>query len=253
MNAGVVEPSRPSELPSPGESWSRRKFYSVILLVLLAHIAFIFVFGATKPIVPRAVGPVPQLQLAAAANELIALGDPTLFALPQANDFASAVWLRQLAITPPSFAYTEPPQFLPLPVEKLGATFTAFVATNQFADFQFNFKPEPLLVVANSVFNSPLPTQSTFHIAGELAARPLLNAVAVPSLPLNDVLVPSRVQALVDVDGNVISTVLLDSSGNETADQLALKLTRNLRFAPANQMAFGEVIFHWHTIPAPTP
>ena len=252
MNAGAANPSAPAELPPPDEGWSWRKFYSVIVLVLLAHLVFIFVLGARKPVTPRVVGKVPQLQIAA-ASELIALGDPTLFVLPHASDFASAIWLRSPTITPPSFAYTAPPEFLPLPAEQLGAAFTAFVATNRFAEFQFNFKPEPPLAVAGLVFKSPLPTQSTVHVAGELAARPLLNPISVPSLSVNDVLAPSRVQALVAADGKVISTVLLESSGNDSADQTALKLTSALRFAAAERLAFGELVFHWHTIPVTTP
>ncbi len=236
----------------PANGWSQRKFYSVIVLVLLVHIAFIFLFGAKKPVTPRAVGKVPHLQIAA-ASELLALGDPTLFVLPHASDFASAVWQRSPNLTPPSFAYTTPPQFLPLPTEKLGAAFTEFVATNPIAEFQFNFKPEPPVAVANLNFESPLPKQSALNVVGELAARPLLNPVVVPSLPLNDVLAASRVQALVNPDGRVISAVLLESSGNDSADQTALKLTGTLRFAPAERLAFGELIFHWHTLPVITP
>lgn len=251
MNAGAANPSAPAELPPPDEGWSWRKFYSVIVLVLLAHLVFIFVLGARKPVTPRVVGKVPQLQIAA-ASELIALGDPTLFVLPHVNDFTSPVWLRLPVMTPPSLTYNVPPQFLPLPVEKLGAVFTAFMATNRFTEFQFNFKPEPPLVDTSWMFESPLPKQSTVHVAGELATHPLLNLPSVPSLPWNDVLAASHVQALVDADGKVISTVILESSGNDVADQTALKLTSSLRFAPADRLAFGELIFHWQTLPVTT-
>ena len=263
MNAEAAEPSAlgkltpPGERPRvgspPGDGWSRRKFYSVIFLALLAHLALIFIFGAKKSVAPRVVGFVPQLQIANAANELIALGDPTLFVLPHANDFASVAWLRPPVITPPSFIYTEPPRFLPLPVEKLGATFGAFMQTNRFAEFQFNFKPEPPLAGADLVFESPLPQQSTLRVAGELVSRPLLNQISVPSLPVNDVLRSTRVQVLVDASGNVVSAVLLESSENNGADQTALQLARTARFAPAEQLAFGQLIFHWHTIPTAPP
>jgi hypothetical protein len=36
------------------------------------------------------------------------------------------------------------------------------------------------------------------------------------------------------------------------ADQLALQLARQLRFAPAPQLMFGRIIFNWHTVPVTT-
>ena len=263
MNSGAVQPSVLTQLsptggsqitgPLSGEGWSRRKFYFVVFLAVLAHIALIFIFGARKPIVPRALGRVPQLQIADAANELVALSDPTLLVLPHVNDFASAAWLKVPAMALPSFDYTEPPQFLPLPAEKLGATFTAYMQSNRLAEYQFNFKPEPSLAGAELVFQPALPSRSTFHVAGELASRTMLNRIAVPSLPLNDVLRPSRVQVLVDAAGNVVSTVLLDSCENATADQQALKLAHAVRFAPAERLMLGELIFRWRTVTLNTP
>ena len=71
-----------------------------------------------------------------------------------------------------------------------------------------------------------------------------------PPLPGNDVIAPSRVQVLADAAGQIISAVLLETSGSATADAKALELARNARFAPAAQMTFGEMIFNWHTLPA---
>jgi len=213
----------------------------------------VFIFGARKPVVPRVPGRVPQLQIADAAGKLIPLSDPTLFVLPHANDFASAAWLRSPAIVPPSFDYREAPQFLPLPAEKLGATFTAYMQSNRLAEYQFNFKPEPSLAGAELFFQPALPPQSTFRVAGELASRRVLNRITVPSLPLNDVLRPSRVQVLVDAAGNVVSTVLLDSCENDAADQQTLKLARAVRFAPAERLMLGELVFRWRTVPVNTP
>ena len=64
---------------------------------------------------------------------------------------------------------------------------------------------------------------------------------------------PSKVQALVNTDGNVASAVLLESSSLADADQRALQLVRNLRFAPASRLMFGEIIFTWHTVPTNAP
>ncbi|HAO79238.1 MAG TPA: hypothetical protein DCQ92_09725 [Verrucomicrobia subdivision 3 bacterium] len=242
-SSGLAEP----ELP--GEGWSRSRWIFLIAFVLAAHVAFIFIFGTKKQIAPRAVTNVPQLQLADDASELIALDDPTLFALPHANDFASAVWLRTPTNEPPSFGWTEAPRWLKLDAEKLGAAFNEFMQTNRFAEFQLDFKPEPRL--AEPVLPVEFaPQNSTLQISGDLAQRRLLNQINLPSLPHNDVLPPGKVQALVDAAGNVVSVVLLEASGLELADTNALAFARTARFAPAAQLTFGELIFNWHTVPA---
>jgi TonB family protein len=57
------------------------------------------------------------------------------------------------------------------------------------------------------------------------------------------------VQALVDTAGNVASAVVVEPNAAPEADQLALQLVRNLRFAPAAHLTFGEITFTWHTVP----
>src|ERR1019366_10279282 len=104
--------------------------------VIAAQVAFIFVFGEKKIKPARTVSNVPQLQFADSSSELTALDDPALFALPHANDFVSAVWLKMPDVKQPSFRWTETPRWLPLAAENLGATFARFMDTNRFSDFQ---------------------------------------------------------------------------------------------------------------------
>jgi len=61
------------------------------------------------------------------------------------------------------------------------------------------------------------------------------------------------VQAVVDADGNVISTILMEASEFAPADRTAMELARQFRFAPAGKTSIGELIFTWHTVPAPQP
>ena len=70
---------------------------------------------------------------------------------------------------------------------------------------------------------------------------------------MNDVIAPSRVQLLVDKNGDVVSVVLLETSGYDPADQTALALARSLRFVPAEKLMFGEIIFNWQTVPTSAP
>ena len=250
MNEAASHPPQPLS-SAPDSGWTPRRFYFWIGLALLAHVGLLFVFDTRKPIAPRDPSRVPQWHLAEPHSELLSLMDPTLFALPNARDFASALWQQPARIAPPAFDYTEATQFLPLPAKNLGAAFAAFVRTNAFPEYQFDFKPAPPVTAAEEKLDSPLPQSSSLEIAGGLAARPVLHPIAVPAIPCNEVLNSSRVQILVDAAGNVFSTALLESSDLEGADQTALTLSRALRFAPAEQPVFGELIFHWHTQSTP--
>jgi TonB family protein len=245
----------PADLPAPvapDTGWTRRKIIYLVALAVVAHVALIFVFGTRKQVVPRAVGPVPHWQFADRADELIALTDPTLFILPHANDFITPFWQRTPATPRPSFDWPAAAQFLPLAeapaMNLLGAAFRDFMQTNRFAKTSPDFLPEPKvtdLVLAPA--DARLP--ATLRVAGELAGRLLPNQTELPPIAINDLLAPSRVQVLVNPAGNVTSAVLLDSSTSNAADQRALALALRLRFAPAAAVAFGEISFHWRTVP----
>lgn len=254
MNASVAEPPPPA-----GQSWSRRRWIFLVAVIFAAQIALLFVFGEKKFPPVRTVAKVPQLRLADPANELVALNDPTLFALPHANDFASAVWQQPLTNPPPAFGYTEPPQFLLLAADQLGVAFRDFMQTNPFVARPLDFKTEPPTASPVMPVATALPQNSTLQIFGELAHRRLLHSPVLPSLAWNDVIAASKVRVVVDADGNVASAILLPSDNlleaagrAEIGDTNALALARTLRFTPAERLAFGELIFNWHTVPVAT-
>jgi TonB family protein len=236
-------------VPSRGEGWSFTRWLAVIALVFATQAALIFLFGEKKEAGPRAVKNVSTLKLADHADERLALDDPTLFALPNANDFASATWLKMPDVKPPSFRWTEPPQPLPLPAGELGAVFGRLMQTDLFTSRPFNFKPVPKLSTPALPVEPALAQNSTMQIEGELAQRQLPSEISLTNWPYADVLAPCVVQVLVDAAGSVISTVLLTPSGYDAADQRALELARNLRFTPSSSLAFGRIVFNWHTVP----
>jgi len=253
--AGTAQAAR--EFPSPAgkNPWPRSRWLTWIALVFAAHIALIFAFGGRNPIVPRAVKDAPVLNLADAADERLALNDPTLFALPHRRDFASAS-RKQMSVEQPSFRWTEPPSWLPLSAEQLGTVFNEFMQTNSFPGLELQLKPLLKLSAPGLPIEPVLAQTSTLLSEGDIAQRPLLNPVNVPSLPYNDVIAPSKVQVLVDPVGSVISTVLLPSdnpleaaSHSADADRRALELARAARFAPGPRLTFGRLIFNWHTVP----
>jgi len=244
MNA---EPQPLADGNVPDAGWSLSRWILIIALALAAHVALIFTFGSKKQIIPRPAAVVPQIHLADANNELVALTDPTLFALPHAEDLGALIGQNLNMFGQPSFRWTEPPPFLPISPAALGANFAGYMQTNRFPTAGLDLKPAPQTALLFLKYESALPQASTFHLAGKIAQRRMLNQIDVPALPYNDVLKPSRVQVLVDENGNVVSDVLLGSSEYDVADQKALELARKARFAPEPGLMFGELIFNWHT------
>ena len=242
----------PAETP-PAAGWGWKKFSLFVALAFVVQLALVFLLGAKKNAAPRMVKNVPVFQLAGSGSGLVRLTDPTLFVLPQPEDFTAAGWSRPPAVTNLLFRYTEAPSFLASPAAaSLGAAFKTFMETNQVEVFHPGFKPEPPPLMPEGAIESLLPQMSTWRLTGEIAGRQILNALSAPTLAVNDVIAPSRVQLLVDKDGTVASDVLLESSGYDAADQQALELARTLRFAPADRLMFGEIDFHWHTVPLAT-
>lgn len=241
--------------PRTGRSWPLSRWLLLILIVLAAHIALIFIFGTRKPITPVAVKNAPRLELAAGAGEWLMLNDPTLFALPNINGF-SAAWIRPPPLRFHQQEWTEAPRWLQLPVGELGAIFNQFMATNHFAAFQFELKPPPGFTVPLVPLAPKFAETSTLRIEGDLARRPLLAPMKLPSWPYADVIAPTKVQVLVNAAGEVVSAVLLPpaDSGeirNPDADRRALELARAARFAPASDLTIGRLIFDWCTVAPP--
>jgi TonB family protein len=238
--------------PKPsGEGWSRRKFLLVLGFVFAFHLALVFLFGTKKQIVARPVVNVPHLHLTEDASEFIALGDPTLFARPNTHDIVTAFWRRLPPMGQQDFDWPAPPGYLEPAPGDWGAQFRDFVQHSPPLEFPLDFKPEPKAIVPEAGWADTMPRTTSVEISGELARRPLLNpkALVPPPLPGNDVMAPSTVQALVDTDGNVFSAVVPEPNADHDADQLALQVVRNLRFAPAPRPAVGDITFIWHTEP----
>jgi hypothetical protein len=229
-----------------------------VALVFAAEVAIIFVLGQKHFPQPRAAKNVPHLALADSSADLMALDDPTLFVLPRVSDFVFAFTNPLPAVPLPSFGRTESPLPPPLVVDNLGAIFTRFMQTNQFAAPVLDFKPEPKLSGPVQPLSTAFAENSALRIEGELAQRKWLNSVNLPDWPYADVIAPSRVQVLVDAAGDVVSAILLppDDPGEvtghyEAADQRAFELARALRFSPSSRSTVGLLVFDWRTVAPP--
>ena len=143
------------------------------------------------------------------ADELPALNNPTLFALPQQHDFVVAGCLNMPEVKSAPFRWTEPPRWLPLSGDGLGAAYGEFLQTNFFAGHLLDFKPAPELSAPELPLQTAIAQNSTMQIEGELAQRQLPSEISLTNWPYADVLQPCVVQVLVDAAGNVVSTVIL--------------------------------------------
>ena len=252
FTAGPVAP------PPRGEGgWSLNRWLTLIALVFAAHAGLLFMFGARKPAVPRPATDFPRLQLADGANELLALNDPTLFALPHPRDFVTAVWSQPPVVTSPTNHWAEPTNWLSLSADELMAVFNQFMQTSQVAGVVLQSKPPVRFSTPPQSIEPALAQNSTMRIEGDLTQRRLLTPMAdLPQWPFADVIAPSRVQVLVDEAGDVVSALLLPSENNlealshyDAADQYALELARAARFTPAPHLTVGQMIFTWRTVP----
>ena len=260
VSAAASQPAGPAGASSPEHgAWPRTRWVMVVALIFAAHIGLLFAFGAHKRPPVRPVADVPTLRLANPAEEWIALSDPTLFALPHTRDFAAMTRMPPAILKPPAFRWNGPGGEWPGPGAELGAVFDEFMRTNRFAHFELQLKPPLTAAPPEAPVETVLAQTSTMAVRGDLARRAVVNSPDIPSLPYNDVIVPSTVQVLVDPAGNVVSAALLPpdnpaetASRYDVADRLALDLARSVRFAAGPELAVGQLVFNWHTVPATT-
>jgi len=251
-------PEAPPKREPSGAGWPLNRWLMLIVLVFAVHVLLLFVFGARKQVVSRAAADAPTLRLADSSDELLALKDPTLFALPRSGDFVTAAWSQPPVVTQPSFRWMEPPRWLPLSADELMAVFSQFMQSNRVASFALQLKPPVKLSAPSPPFGPALAQNSTMRVEGDLTQRRLLTPMELPSWPYADVIAPTKVQVLVDEAGDVVSATLLPSdnslealSHSDAADQRALELARAAHFAPATRLTIGQMIFTWRTVPPP--
>jgi TonB family protein len=247
--------------------WPRGRLFGAVVLVFCAQLGLIFWLGSRTTPQPRQVTAAPALRLAGgASSELLALTDPTLFALPHQEGFSGPAWLKVSRLPVLGFVWTEDTNRPPPPAPPLGAAFGQFMATNHFDSLQMPNKPEPALALPGPL-PMEMPTQSTLRLVGALSPRSLMTALKLPSWPPRtnsaqepDLVTNSRVQVVVDTAGKPVSVALLSSSGSPAADKFALEAARSARFEPVSHgepdtpanpladLAWGQMIFEWHTL-----
>jgi hypothetical protein len=238
--------------------WSRIRWWSMLALIFTAQLALIFWLGARRTDYPGRTAFVPGLRIAGPAwDELLALNDPTLFALPHQQGFAGTAWLTVTNFGAEPFIWSEPPRWLTFPIEELGAAFRSYIATNPFGPPEAPSRLEPEFLSPQVSSSRDLPQRSTLRLTGGLAlAIPLV----LKSWANAEILTNSVVQVLVGSDGKPVSVTLLSRSGSEEADHEAVQQATRARFQRsairagtpaerANGLRWGQMVFEWHTLP----
>lgn len=254
-----------TDAPPDSRGWPRYRLAAFSLIVLMVQVGLIVWLAKGRTVKSSAAAaPWPNIFLPAdRAAELPGVADPTLFVLPNRKSFSGPAWMK---LPPREYHladWTEPPHPLKLQSEQLGLTLREFVHANSPRLFEMP-NPRELQPADLGIFapTNLLAAESTVSVEG-LVDRPLLSSFNLASQPSSEILKVSEVQVAVDADGRVFSPVLLKpGSGSKDADAKAVQFAKAARFQPLPQghpddggpgsgLAWGKLIFHWRTIPAP--
>jgi hypothetical protein len=252
------------------KSSTRARWWIAVGSVFGVQLGVIFWLGDAKPKPQSPFPNVPQLRLAGPGSaELLALTDPTLFALPHRLGFSGAASQLPEIRPEPRLEWrdTTPQWLVPLAADELGSAFRAYMATNIAELAHVMAQPSPQLVLPEPSTTEDFLQASTFRLTGELAHRRLLTSFELPSwtneVRPGELLTNSVVELAVAADGRPVSVALLSpnsGSGSTNADQRALELARAARFEPLHREAlqrglnpltdvvWGELVFEWHTL-----
>ena len=245
--------------------WSARKLFLATVIAFVAQIALIYWFSSRAPVFSRPAEERPAVQFAAGVqSELLALNDPTIFSRAHPRGYSGPAWL---ATGPsdyqPAEKIRDEPASLDLAPETLGATFRAFMLTNDSGKWspQYLVTPPPTRPTSGLVLNTT--SASRLQVRGPLEKYPILNTPPLPVWTNADILAPSEVLLLVDAHGNPISaTLVLPRSGykpgehDRSAVELATKVIFDIKPSPSltapdvadADLHSGRLIFYWHTV-----
>jgi len=249
---------------------STRRWWLFTILVLAGQLGAIYwLSDKSQPPVRRAAA-APIITLVP-PNELFALYDPTIFALPHARSFSGKAWQSLPGLPFRPFEWTAELQWMPLPAGQLGEGLARFLQTNRSETLRALEVADPNLIQPELPDTPVFAQKSRVRIDGALRNRRLLTPIEPGSWPHSDLLTNTVVDVIVGLDGMPISCELRPpGSGLAGADQQALALTRNARFesfvtkgprrntnaAPLSALTRGSFVFFWRTLPttnAPTP
>ncbi|MGC8743241.1 MAG: energy transducer TonB [Verrucomicrobiia bacterium] len=188
-------------------------------------------------------------------SETYQLFSPALFAFATPNSFSGKVWLKEKFAPQQYYEWSDAAFWLRLIPDYLGNDFKNLLASIK-SDSRAELRETPPSVTVVENASPPIAqSASRIRVEGELSKRPLLRAPELPIFYSNDIYPPSIVYAVVNEDGFVISSALINESGYPAADTAAIELTKKLIFTPLKSQQnyqrykktmFGKIIFDWY-------
>jgi hypothetical protein len=252
-------------MKAAGSSWSRHVWIWGFVFLFLSHAFAVFWLAERQSTLPSWQKPTAFLYLGGNpdTDQRIAqksvLRDPTLFALPHAENFSGGAWLNFRPQLLQLTNWIAPPEWLTLPLEQLGKSFDEYVATNRPTEDQLLASLRVTAAPDVRMPDQPVITKSTAKIEGPLTLRKLLFAPALPNVPHADVLAKTIITVSVNGNGVVESASITRDSGSKWADDHALRLSRAFSFDSAaipdtrvrenSPPVFGRLVFTWNTVP----
>ena len=244
---------------TPEGGWSRTKWVLVCGFILAGQCLLIRALGPGQSPAPsrQPFGMTITLQPETIGNRG---EDPALLALPGSSGFSGDAWLNYPPATHRLLEWSESPRWLSLGdySHNLGLAFLDFAAANRSAPLRLADEPLPRNAPGEPpALPLPLLERSRLAIEGDLRLETIPE---LPSWQSGEVVSNSVIQVAVQPTGHPFSCVLLTTSGMKEADAYAMRLALTLRFRPAKlarnnpgnePLAFGKLIFQWHTVPAP--
>jgi hypothetical protein len=251
---------------SPPDSGLHRHPIRLVVGVFLAQLAAIAFLSDRSPIVPRAdsrssrffliTDPATEQRLASA----LVSEDPALFAGASRHGFSGSAWLSPQRRRYDMADWNEPPFRLAQPTNDLRSDAFEDRSLPPGDSAPLVSKPPPRLSGIPEQLEAT-PERSSLRIEGPLSQRPLARSVALPAWTNTSVVRPNIVEAVVGPEGDIRSTRLLVPSGLTHVDQEALRLSKEVRFAPdspglepqdgSTASTVGWLVFDWATVAPP--
>jgi hypothetical protein len=246
----------PKPIPS---GWPRGRFLLVAALLFAGQAGWVLLLGerphsASVPAAPRMMLRVLDTPLddENLTKHLFA-SDPAVFPSSSPHGFADLASRRLRANDDAAPLMEPPPAFLAFAANWAGADLQRTGLESRQTPFPLAVPPAPAPESAPDFPAAEASRPESFlRIEGALAARQLDAPLVLPSWTTNFLVSNSVVQFAANRAGQVISTVLLDSSGVKEADDYALAKVNGLRFRPveagAPEYAWDRATFYWKTM-----
>jgi outer membrane biosynthesis protein TonB len=231
-------------------SWTTKRLLVIAALLLAAHLFAIFTLHTRDPILariamtgtPRRYFPTPPPASIPSPAEPDSLIDPLAFASANPRGFSGPAWMdRPKTIYATSNSIAQP-KFL-----------TSRAALTKGPDPLDPTPPAtPLPFIQLAIPKTE--RQSTLAIDGPLAARlPASGLPTPPNQTAAEVLGNTTIQLGVQADGFPFSARIINGSGSRAADLIALRLAKQIRFAPGpTNLEWSDLTFQWFTEPPAT-